>query len=236
MIPQLDLRVLNAQADWALDIQFAIAALFAVSWIRSQEAWLLVGLTITLAGVIATKQEGLLLAGCLYAGLALATCQRIRHFWPPLLTAGTIAYLLNLPFRIWWEVEHLPIADPTVSLSRMLSDPHRAWVSFHLVLRLVFAYDMWLAIVPIAIAAAVASLTLSGQSRESALLYLGTFIVGILGFTYILWDDFTYVLDEQQSSTPFPRVVGSLVLLSTVLAPVLIAPLLTGQKRRTQIQ
>ncbi len=236
VIPQLDLRVLNAQADWALDIQFAIAALFAVSWLRNQEGWLLIGLTIMLAGTIATKQEGLLLAGCLYAGLALATCRRLRSTWPPLFAAGVVAYLVNLPFRIWWDVEHLPIADPTVSLSRMLSDPDRAWTSFHLVLRLVFAYDMWLAIVPLTIAAAAAALTLSGGARESALLYLGTFTVGVLGFTYILWDDFTYVLDEQQSSTPFPRVVGSLVLFSTVLAPVLIAPLLAEQKRHTQAQ
>jgi hypothetical protein len=41
-----------------------------------------------------------------------------------------------------------------------------------------------------------------------------------------VWDDLTYILDEQQSSTPIPRAVGSIVLLSTVLAPLLIQPLL----------
>jgi hypothetical protein len=226
VIPQLDGRVLNAQADWALDIEFAIAALLAVTWLRFRQSWQLVALGIMLAAVIAIKQEGLLLAGCLYAGLALATARRIRTTWPPLFATGVAAYLVNLPFRVWWQVERIPIADPTVSLMHMLSNPHRAWPSLLLVLRLLFNYDMWLLFVPTAIVASAAALTLSGEPRETALLYLGTVAVGVLGFTYILWDDFTYVLDEQTQSTPFPRVVGSLVLLSTVLAPLLIAPLL----------
>jgi hypothetical protein len=89
--------------------------------------------------------------------------------------------------------------------------------------------DFWLAFTPIAIVAALAALTLAGGARETAIVYLVTAFAAIAGFTYILWSDLTYVMDTHQSSTPIPRAVGSVALLSTVLAPLLIAPLL--QKR-----
>ncbi len=85
---------------------------------------------------------------------------------------------------------------------------------------------MWLAVVPIAVVASAVALTAGKVAREAATLYLVTAASAIAGFTYILWSDPGLVLDEQQSSTPMPRAVGSIVLLSTVLAPVLIAPLL----------
>lgn len=61
---------------------------------------------------------------------------------------------------------------------------------------------------------------------EAATTYLVTVVAAVAGFTYILWDDFTYVLDTHQSSTPMPRAVGSIALLSAVYAPLLIAPLI----------
>jgi hypothetical protein len=70
-------------------------------------------------------------------------------------------------------------------------------------------------------------------ARETAIAYLTTAAAVIAGFTYIIWDDLTYILDEHQSSTPIPRAVGSIVLLSTVLAPLLIQPLLRRDMVRT---
>ena len=100
------------------------------------------------------------------------------------------------------------------------------WPSLSLVLHLLFSYDRWLAFVPIALAAAIAGTTLPGVARKTAIAYMTTAAAVIAGFTYILWDDLTYILDEHQSSTPTPRAVGSIVLLSAVLAPLLIQPLL----------
>ena len=79
VLPQLVNRVLNAQADWALDVFFVLAALVAVAWLREGGSWLLVSLGILLAAEIATKQEGLLLVGCLYVGLAAATVRERRR-------------------------------------------------------------------------------------------------------------------------------------------------------------
>ena len=87
---------------------------------------------------------------------------------------------------------------------------------------------------PIALAAAIAATTLPGVARETAIAYITTAAAVVAGFTYILWDDLTYVLDEHQSTTPIPRAVGSIVLLSTVLAPLLIQPLLRRRLRSVE--
>jgi hypothetical protein len=226
VIPQLDARVLNSQADWALDVQFALAALVACWWLRDRERWLLVCLGILIAAVISIKQEGLLLVGVLYAGLAAGTVRSWRRTWPPLIAVGVAAYLVNLPWRLWWGGKQLPAVLPTVGLREMLHHLQRGWDSLHLVSRLLLDYEKWLAFTPLAAVAALACLTLAGRARETALIYLVTGVGAILGFTYILWSDFTYVLNTSQSATPIPRAVGSIVLFSTVMAPLLIAPLL----------
>jgi hypothetical protein len=94
-----------------------------------------------------------------------------------------------------------------------------------LVARLVFSYDRWLLFVPLVLVAAIAALTVRGFARELALAYLVTVALLVSAFTWILWT-FNMQLDEAQSSAPIPRAVGSVVLLSTVLAPLLIHPLL----------
>ena len=169
---------------------------------------------------------GLLLACCLLGGLAAGTLREIRRTWPPLALTALAAYLVNLPWRIWWGERHLPAVLPTGGLHEMLTHLHRGFASLHLVLRLLFTYDMWLAFVPLALVAALTALTLAGTARQTAIVYLTTAGAAVAGFTYILWSDLTYILDTHQSSTPIPRAVGSVVLLSTIMAPLLIAPLL----------
>ena len=177
------------------------------------------------SAAIATKQEGLLILGCLLVGVLLATLRRWRTVWPTLVVASLLAYAINLPWRVWWGTRDLPVALPTMSFGELMHHWDRVWPSLSLVLHLLFSYDRWLAFVPIALAAAIAGTTLPGVARETAIAYITTAAV-IAGLTYILWDDLTYVLDEHQSTTPIPRAVGSIVLLSTVLAPLLIQPLL----------
>ncbi len=231
VIPELDNRLLGGQADWTLDVLYSLTALLAVCWLRTREPWLLAATGVVLAAVIATKQEGLLLAGCLGAGIGVATVRRWRTAWPPLIAVGVAAYLVNLPWRLWWGSRRLPAVLPTGGVHELVTHLSRAWPSLHLVLRLLFSYQMWLAFVPLALVAAAVSLTLGGEARETAVLYLATCALGVAGFTYILWNDLTYTLDERQSSTPIPRAVGSLVLLSTVLAPLVIEPLLRRRGR-----
>ncbi len=231
VIPELDGRLLGSQADWTLDMFFALTALLAISWLRTREPWLLAAGGVVLAAAIATKQEGLLIAGCLGVGIAAATTRAWRSTWPPLIGVGLAAYAVNLPWRLWWGTRSLPAVLPTGGVHELVTHLGRIWPSLHLVLRLLFRYDLWLAFVPLALAAAAAGLTVSGITRETAVIYLVTCTLCVAGFTWILWNDLTYTLDEHQSSTPIPRAVGSIVLFSTVLAPLLIEPLLRRRPR-----
>jgi hypothetical protein len=167
----------------------------------------------------------------LYVGLAAGTVRSWRRTWPPLALVGAAAYLVNLPWRVWWGDRHLPEDPPlTVGLGQMLSHLHRGWASFHLVLRLLFSYEMWLVLTPLAVAAAIACLTLAGRARETAIIYLVTSVLAVCGFTYALWSAPIYRLIEATSATPATRAVGSIVLFSTVLAPLLIAPLIARRQ------
>jgi len=234
VIPQLDYRLLNAQADWTLDLLYSLAALLAVCWLHRRERWLLVAAGIVLSAVIATKQEGLLLVGCLGAGIAAATLRSWRSTWPQLGAVGALAYTLNLPWRFWWASRHLVVAVPTSGVGSLLRDRSRIWPSLELVLRLLFSTSDWLVLVPLALTAAAACLTIGGSARETAVLYLVTCAAAVCGFTWILWTEASLPLNDQQSSTPIPRVVGSIVLLSAVLAPLLIQPLLERAQPRRQ--
>jgi branched-subunit amino acid transport protein len=225
-IPELDTRMLNAQADWALDVFYGLAAITAIVWLRRREPWLLGVYATFTAATIATKQEGLLIIGCFVLGLLAATVRRWRLVWPQLICATLVGYAANLPWRIWWGIRDLPVTLPTMGINGLADHIGRVWPSLWLVLRLTFAYEHWLAFVPLAILAALVAITGRGQSRETAVTYLVATVALFAGFTYILWDDVTYVLDEHQSSTPVPRAVGSIVILATVFAPILIDCLL----------
>jgi hypothetical protein len=233
VLPELDGRMLNAQADWALDVFYGLAAIALLVWLHTGERWLLPSYSLLAGAAIATKQEGLLIIGCLLAGLLIATVGRRQAVWPSVVVYTGLAYLVNLPWRIWWSERRLPVTLPTLGVSDLVHHLDRLWPSLWLVLRLAFAYDHWLDFIPLALVAALAGLTLRGRPRETATTFLLTGAATVAGFTYILWDDLTYVLDERQSSTPMPRAVGSIALLSIVVLPLLIHPLLPSRSTRT---
>jgi hypothetical protein len=225
-IPELDDRLLLGQADLPLDMFFAAAALALVCWSRSREPWLLFLFGAMSAATFATKREGALLLACLLAGSLVGTARSWRRSWPELIAALAAAYALNIPWRLWWTSRHLQSDVPGDAAGSLTSHTSRIWPSFVIVARLLFTYDFWLLITPIALVAGVLSLTLRGPSRETAIIYLTTFALGIVGFMWILWSDPGLPLNTDNSTTPIPRVVGALVLLSAVLAPLLIGPLL----------
>ena len=89
-------------------------------------------------------------------------------------------------------------------------------------LELLFSYGLWSIVVPICAAAAVALLVRRDYGVPG--LYLVTSFLALVGFTWILWSIPSLPLDTS-ALTPIPRAVGSLVLLSVALAPLLFAKL-----------
>jgi hypothetical protein len=223
-MPELDRRMLNAQADWPLDIFFAVAALCIGLWLVTREPWLLGCYTVLLAAVMATKREGQLLTGCLVAAACIATWQTARRVWPWVIGLAAIAFLVNVPWRIWWESRGLLPDTPDSGVGQLSGSVSRVGPAFRIVLDLLFRYQFWLLAVPLAVIAAVAAV-MSRRYVALGVLYLLTSVFAVVGFTWILWSIPSLPLDTSQL-TPIPRAVGAITLLSVLFAPLLLSPLL----------
>jgi hypothetical protein len=225
-MPELDKRILNAQADWPLDVLFAIAAICVARWLMTREPWLLGTYTVLMAGVMATKREGQLLALCLLLPLLAATWSSARFAWPRWIGLTALAYVLQIPWRIWWSSKGLTPDTPEVSFRRLPDHADRVLPAFRVVLALLFRYDLWLVSVPLAVAAAL--MLVARREYPLAVFYLGTSTLAVLGFVWILWSFLSFPLDESQQE-PIPRAAGSLALLSIALAPLLVARVLASE-------
>jgi hypothetical protein len=224
VLPNLDYRVYLGVGDWTLHFFFVLAALFMVRWVRTQEPWLLCGYGVMLAAMLATKREGALFAVCLVGGALAATAFTPRR-WPAILGVSAVASATSIPWRLWWSSRHLEPDLPGSALD-LTSNLDRIRPAYVIVFRLLFTYDFWLLAVPVALAAAVICLTLAGAARQSAVFYLATMFLGVNAMMWIIWAVPSVSLDTKNSTTPVPRTIGSLALLSALVAPLLIEPLL----------
>jgi hypothetical protein len=221
VMPELDGRALHTMGDLPLDYFFVTSALCLALWLIDREPWLLASFGILLAAALAIKREGQMLAACLVVAALLATW-RERRVWLPIVGAAAAAYLVNLPWRIWWSAHDFPSDAPPLGLRELPSHADRAWPGFRQVVDLLFSYDMWLLAVPLAILAAC--LLLTRRRYELPILYLLTTVFGVAGFTWIVWSfpEFGLTLHDVRP-TPIPRAIGALVLLAVAFTPLLLA-------------
>jgi hypothetical protein len=220
VLPQLDLRLLQLMADWPLDIFFTLAAVALVVWLRTGETWLLTVYGVSLAATMATKREGQLLTACLVVGALAAVAWRRHRAAFILVAVAAVAYVVNVPWRLWWTSRHLASDVPDKGIAHFTSDTSRIWPGLRLVLRLLFDHDLWLVSVPLAVVAALFGLV--WRERELSILYLVTSALAIVGFAWVIWSDPTLPISTVPSQTPIPRAVGAIALLSIVVAPLLI--------------
>lgn len=222
VLPQLDARLLHRIGDWPLDIFFCLASLALARWILTHDSWALVAFGILLTSTLATKREGQLLAACLIAAGIVALGWRGRRDWALLVGTAATAFVLNLPWRLWWTSRGLTPDTPEGGVLSGTLHLSRVAASFRLVLRLLFDFGMWNAALPIALAAAL--LALWRPDRRMAVLFLATVGLGVVGWAWVNWSDPSLVLTSDDALNPTDRAVGSLALLSLALAPLLLTP------------
>jgi len=231
VLPEFTRRALHPQADLTLDYFFVLAALALGLWIVEREAWLLPLAAIFLAAAANTKREGQLLAVCLLVAAAAATWRGRRYAWPRLAAVAAVGVASLLPWWAWRARHGVEEFTPGLGLAGYWEHRDRAWRGFGLAVELLFSWELWLVAAPVGIAAALL-LALVRPSRLVTL-YLGTTVLALLGFTWSIWG-FTFMqIDPGAGSSPMPRLVGSLVLLSLAFAPLMLWRLLDGGLRRT---
>jgi hypothetical protein len=224
-LPEVDRRLLERTADWPLDIFFGLAACALLAWIVTRESWLLAVFGLTLSAALLTKREGQLLGLCLVVAALVASGLRNRRTWLSVVGVAALAYLPMIPWQIWWASRHLPSDDPSGGfIHATFAHIDKAPGAFHLVVRLLFAYHMWLAAAPIAIVAA--ALCLGLENRREATFFLVAFALGFVGWAWENWANWPVVpITTDPGLNPTSRTVGSLVVLAIVAAPVLIGRL-----------
>ena len=221
LTPQITGRALQPQADLLLDELVGLAAVLVAIWLAERRPWQLHAATIVLAGAMLTKREGFLLTTCIVAAALVVTVREARRAWPQLALAGAGAALLSLPWRIWFEAHGLANDAPEAGGTGLFHNLDRAWPSFELTVRDLFGYPLWLAVAPLTVAAVVAAL-LAG--RRALPLYVGILLVfGVAGFTWITWAFPSLPITENAAVNPVTRAVGSLVVASCGLVPLLLA-------------
>ena len=214
-------RALQPQADLLLDALVAAAALLVGLWLLERSRWQLEAAAVLFAGAMLTKREGFLLAACVLVAALVATVPRARTAWPRLALVGVVAFLVSLPWRIWFEHHGLPSDAPDAGGLGLFDHLDRAWPSLRLTIRVLFEYDNWLLVAPLAVLAVVAAV-LAGRTMLAV--YAGlVFVLGVAGFTWVTWSFPTLAITDNPALNPIVRSVGALVVVSAGLVPLLLA-------------
>ena len=155
--PKVGAETVAANADAPLAIFLVLAAVAAWLWVSEQNTAALGLVGIFGAAALATKLEGVLeLAIVLAAALVLALRYSRRRAL--LLAAAGAATLIGLvPWRLWTILSDAP---PTYAAGSIVDnvqavEPSRVPIAALLLLRQLFAPDVWLLLVPIALCVVV---------------------------------------------------------------------------------
>jgi hypothetical protein len=220
LTPQITGRALQPQADLLLDELVALSAILVAVWLTERRDWQIAGASLLLAGAMLTKREAFLLTACILLPALAATVRKARQAWPRLALVAGFAVLCSLPWRIWFVAHGLPSDAPQAGAAGLFSHLDRFWPSLELTIRDMFGYHLWLVVVPLTIVAVIAAL-LAGKWTLPVFV-AGVVVLGIGGFTWITWAIPSLPITENAALNPVTRAVGSLVLVSAGLVPLLL--------------
>jgi hypothetical protein len=210
--------ITTVYADIPLGYLVAVAAVLVILWIEEREPWQLAVATVLLSGAMLTKREGLLFAVCVVvAGLAASFADR-RQLWRPLLAAGLIAFVLALPWRIWFTAHGFPGDGPEAGYLGAFSHLDRVWPALKLNVTTLFDQDLW-SFAPVIAVTALVLAFLARAWRVAA--FAGTFLLlSLAAATWAFWSNLTLGLTEDEWAAR--RLAGTTVLVLAVLSPLLL--------------
>lgn len=225
-------RITTVYSDVPLGYLVAGAALLVVLWIQEQKTWHLLAATILLAGAMLTKREGLLFAACVLLAAFVATWAERRKLWRPLVFASLVAFALTVPWRIWFTAHGLKSDGPDSGYAGAFEHLERVWPSVKLVVRTLFADDLW-RLTPFVAVAAIVLAALAGAWKVSvyAFAFLG---LALAGAAWAIWSYTLLPITRDDAQNPIIRITGTTVLVLAALTPLLLERAWSelGSKRR----
>lgn len=232
LTPQVAGRAVQPQADILLDELFALGAVFVALWLTERRGWQLSAASLVLAAAMLTKREAFLLSACIVLAALAVTVRDARRAWLRLVVVGLSAFLPSIPWRVWFEAHGLPADTPEAGGTGLFHHLDRAWPSLQLTLRDLFSYQLWLVVAPLMMAAVVAAFLAGRRLLPSYVAVM--FALGVAGFTWITWAFPSLPITENAALNPISRAVGSLVIASCGLVPLLLATAWRGAQERSK--
>ncbi len=219
--PHLVGHALQPQADVALDVFVAAAALLLGLWLLDRLRWQLWSAGLLLAAAMETKREGYLFAACIIVAALVATRRELRALWPALLTTGVLAGAAGIPWRVLLAVRDLGGGGPEAGGTGLFSHLGRAWPSLRLALSSLFDFDIWLIAMPLVLLALVGAFAV--RAGILATYVAGFYVLGVAGLTWSTWAFPSLPITKNDALNPIVRLTGSLVLAVPALVPLLLA-------------
>ena len=219
--PSLHTQVLAAYADVPTACLWAASALAIALWLMDDGGDRLLLGALLAAGALATKQEGFVLDGALFAVAGLVVAGRrsasdARRY----VLAAVCVLLTAVPWQLWVRTHHLHDADIAPSLGRMARQAH----SLPTIVHRLGAELVWLKWPGIVAIAVLAALILAVRRRDAmAGGYLLLLALSMAGLVVVYWNARIPVGSLLAESAS--RVVTAPVLLSIAALPLLIARL-----------
>ncbi len=207
-----------ADVPLAMFTALGIAAL--ATWLRTGGEGLLPAAALFLAAAALTKNEGETFA---LAALVAALCVSRRAQVKPLVLTGAAILVADLPWRIWLEVNHVKIAE--YSLSNLFSPSYLSDHSDRVrpiaseLWTQIWSVGSWSYLVRLILFAFVAALVL--RRFRLALFGIGWLLLSFAGLIAIYWISTNSLTSHLANSSD--RTIDSLVLAGGLLVPVLLA-------------
>lgn len=221
--PSTAAQLASAEADIPLAAFIGAAGLCGLLWLETGKRSTLVLAAVLAAGAAATKVEGVIFAGALFAALSGCSWRRSRADAATAAVALVAAVALGLlPWRIWVAVHGGPATGKVPSLSPATLVHHISYIPYaggYLLYKLLDPRG-WLLIAPLW-AVATWQAWRAGR-REIVLFVAGMVTLSLCGLVITYWS--TPLDLHFHLATSARRVVTSLVFFCAALTPLLAVP------------
>jgi hypothetical protein len=225
--PSLGIQAAYALADVPLAVFFSLGGLFAWIWLEEEDLGALALFALFSAAAVASKNEGLLFVGTLFA-VVLVLSVFGRAWRAALLTvaAGAVALVGIVPWRLWARSHHLTnyYAGSALHLDRIGRVP----TSAARLLRESFDPTSWLALLPLAVVAAVLAWVYGG-ARRGPLMVFAVLALSFIELVLIYWA--TSLPFDYDLNTTARRVIMAPLLFAAALSPPLLEQAVRGARR-----
>jgi hypothetical protein len=191
-----------------------------------RQPWRLAAVGALFAAATLTKREGLLFAAAALLMALIASWSRGRPAWRPLGAVAIVVVAAAVPWRLWYRAHDLGGEAPSdLGLTQGLG---RALDSLRLSLDVLFDTGLW-SVVPLVLVAALAAAIVWGD-RRLATFFGGLVVLLVLGGAWVTFSYADLPVTADESVNPIVRYTGSVVLLSAVAIPLLLASVWAREK------